>query len=138
MRVTPHEVHVNDVDFLDSIYNPPSRKRNKYLPNMKGLPLSESVGGALNWKLHRKRREALSPFFSHKKVLETEGLVREKVEQFCTHLDRALGSNGAVNLSDMYFALALEFVNQRHIQGRITLIVSLVLFKSTVSAGMIT
>ncbi|KAF2120489.1 cytochrome P450 [Lophiotrema nucula] len=112
VRVTPHEVHVNDVEFLDAIYNPPSRKRNKFLPNLKGLPLDESVGAARNWELHRKRREALNPFFSHKKVLETEGLIRGKVDRFCKNLDNGLKLGSVVNLSDMYFALALDVVQQ--------------------------
>lgn len=107
MRVTPWEVHVNDVEFLDAIYNPPSRKRNKYLPN-RGLRLDESMGAAPNWEVHRRRREALNPFFSHKKVLEAEGLIRDKVEQFGSHLDRAVKSKSVLNLSDMYFALAFE------------------------------
>lgn len=108
MRVAPNEVHVNDVDFLDPIYNPPSRKRNKYLPNLKGLPLDESMGAARNWEIHRKRREAINPFFSHKRVLETEGLIREKVDEFCQNLDQAVKSQSILNMSDTYFALALE------------------------------
>jgi hypothetical protein len=111
IRVGPNEIHVNDVEFLDQIYNPPSRKRNKYLPNLKGLPLDESVGAARNWEIHRKRREALNPFFSHKKVLETEGLIREKVDKFCQGLDQAISMDDVINLSDMYFALALEYAN---------------------------
>jgi hypothetical protein len=110
VRVAPNEVHVNDVEFLDQIYNPPSRKRSKYLPNLKGLPLDQSVGAATTWELHRKRREALNPFFSHKKVLETEGLIRQKVDRFSQNLDQAIRTDSVVNLSDLYFALALEYV----------------------------
>ena len=109
VRVSPHEVHVNDVEFLDPIYNPPSRKRNKYLPNLKGLPLDQSVGAAKNWEIHRKRRDALNPFFSHKRVLDTEELVHGKVQEFCGTLDDFIRSERILNLSDLYFALALEY-----------------------------
>jgi hypothetical protein len=110
VHVAPNEVHVNDVEFLDPIYNPPSRSRNKYLPNLKGLPLDQSVGAAKNWEIHRKRREALNPFFSHKRVLDTEALINGKVREFCCTLDDLAGSGRILNMSDMYFALALEYV----------------------------
>ena len=110
VRVSPWEVHVNDVDFLDSIYNPPSRKRNKFLPNLKGLPLDNSCGGAPDWQLHRMRREALNPFFSHKKVLETGDLIREKIDEVCSVVDGYLRSGEVLNFSDLSFALALEYV----------------------------
>ncbi|KAF2649416.1 cytochrome P450 [Lophiostoma macrostomum CBS 122681] len=112
IRIGPEEVHVNDVEFLDPIYNPPSRKRNKYMPNMQGLPLDRSVGSAEHWDVHRKRRDALSPFFSHKKVLDTETLIQEKVQEFCHTIDEFVGSERVLNLSDLNFALALDIVRK--------------------------
>ena len=110
IRVAPHEVHVNDVEYLDPIYNPTTRKRNKYLPNLKGLPLDQSMGAAKNWEIHRMRREAVNPFFSHAKVLNTEELLRVKIQEFCHTIDGFVGSGKSLNLSDLYFALALEYV----------------------------
>ena len=110
IRVSPHEVHVNDVEFLDPIYNPTTRKRNKYLPNLKGLPLDHSMGAAKNWEIHRMRREAVNPFFSHTKVVSMEHLLRNKVQEFCLTIDGFIGSDKTLNLSDLYFALSLEWV----------------------------
>ena len=67
-----------------------------------------SASGTIPHELHRKRREALNPFFSKKNVMALEPLIRKKVLQLCGHLE---ASQGPVNLYDLYYAFARECVN---------------------------
>lgn len=67
-----------------------------------------SVGGSIKHNLHRKRREALNPFFSKKSVTNLEPMITQKVEQLHQRLEYHLKHEKPVNLSDLYFAFAME------------------------------
>ena len=108
MRITPWEVHVNDVEFLDDIYAASFRRREKYAYQTRTLPVPLSVGGSLQHDLHRKRREALNPFFSKKSVVELGPMISRKVDVLCNRLEDHLSSQIPISLSDVYFAFSNE------------------------------
>lgn len=108
MRVTPWEIHVNDVELLDDIYAPSFRRRDKYAYQTRTLPVPLSLGGTVQHDLHRKRREALNPFFSRRSVQGLGPMICAKVELLCKRLDDHVKSQIPVNLSDVYFAFANE------------------------------
>jgi cytochrome P450 len=101
-------VHVDDVEFLDEIYAPSHRKREKYEFQLRTLPVPLSMGGSRTHDLHRRRREALNPFFSKKSVTGLESMINQKVEQLCCLIEAHQKNNAPVNLSDVYYAFALE------------------------------
>lgn len=108
MRITPWEIHVNNVEFLDDIYAPSFRRRDKYAYQLRTLPLPLSVGGTVQHDLHRRRREALNPFFSKKSVQSLQPMISAKVNVLRKRLDEHLNSHTPINLSDLYFAFANE------------------------------
>ena len=108
IRVTPWEVHINDVEFLDDIYAPSHRRREKYAFQLRTLPVPLSIGGSRTHDLHRRRREALNPFFSRNSVMSLESSINEKVEQLCRLMEDHQKENTPVNLSDVYYGFALE------------------------------
>ena len=69
-----------------------------------------SMGGSIKHDLHRKRREALNPFFSKKSVVGLESMIGQKVKQLCRLIEEHSRQQTPVNLSDVYFAFANEFV----------------------------
>lgn len=108
MRITPWEVHVNDVEFLDDIYAASYRRREKYAYQTRTLPVPLSVGGSIDHDLHRKRREALNPSFSKKSVQSLGPMISRKVDLLGKRLEDHLNSQTPINLSDVYFAFANE------------------------------
>ncbi|KAH6681450.1 cytochrome P450 [Halenospora varia] len=86
VRIAPREIHIKDPSFLDEIYAPASRKRDKYWFNQRAFKGLESVGATVKHELHRRRREALNPFFSTK-------------------------NQTPINLSDVYFGFAQDVVS---------------------------
>ncbi|KAL8747010.1 MAG: hypothetical protein Q9190_001050 [Brigantiaea leucoxantha] len=108
VRITPWEVHVNDVEFLDEIYAPSFRRRDKYAHQTKSLPVPLSVGGTLQHDLHRKRREALNPFFSKKSVQSLEPIITAKAAQLYELFHNHAKTGDPINLSDVYFAFSNE------------------------------
>ncbi|TVY84521.1 Cytochrome P450 monooxygenase sdnE [Lachnellula suecica] len=111
IRITPDEIHVNDVGFLDSVYAPSMSRRDKYPYQLKTLRIPGAIGATANHDLHRKRREALSPFFSRRNVLYLEPVITEKVEQLCRLIARHASEKTPVNLSDALFAFSNEYVS---------------------------
>ena len=108
VRVTPDEVHVNDVGFLDSVYAPSTTRRNKYEYQLRTLRVPGGVGTTASYDIHKKRREALVPFFSKKNVLHLEPLITKKVDQLCYLVKNHAKRNELVNLSDAFFAFSNE------------------------------
>ena len=108
LRVTPWEVHVKDVGFLDEIYASSSRNREKYSFQTRTLKVPLSMGGSIKHDLHRRRREAANPFFSKKGVIDLEPMIGQKVKQLCQLMDDRAEQRIPVNLSDVYFAFANE------------------------------
>lgn len=67
-----------------------------------------SVGGSIKHDLHRKRREALNPFFSKKSVTSLEPMITQKIQQLHQRFEYHIKQHTPINLSDTYFALAME------------------------------
>jgi len=110
IRITPDELHINDVGFLDSVYAPSSSRRDKYEWQLKTLRIPGGIGTAVSHDVHKKRREALGPFFSRRNVLYLEPLIAEKVEQLCELITKHAVEKTPVNLSDVFFGFSNEYV----------------------------
>ena len=109
IRVTPDEVHVNDITILDTIYTAPNvHRRDKDRAQLRGLDVGMSTSGTAAHDLHRKRRAELSPFFVTNSVTKLRPLIAAKVAYLCQHLDSAQLSGVPINLYDLYYALARE------------------------------
>lgn len=108
IRITPDEIHISDVGFLDTIYAPSSSSRDKYEYQLRSLRVPGGVGTTPSLEVHRKRREALSPFFSKRNVISLEPTITAKVQQLCQLLSRHASDQTPANLSDLFFAFSNE------------------------------
>lgn len=110
VRIAPNEVHIKDLGFLDTIYAPGTRRREK--EKARNLDVGLSIGGTANHDLHKKRREALNPFFSKKSVIGLGPMIADKVQELSARLEECMKQQTPVNLSDLYFAFAMDVVSQ--------------------------
>jgi len=110
IRITPDELHVNDVGFEDTVYAPATIRRDKYNYQLKSLRVPGGVGTTASYSVHKKRREALGPFFSRRNVLYLEPLITTKIEELCQLITRHAVAKTPVNLSDAFFAFSNEYV----------------------------
>ncbi|KAJ6006232.1 Cytochrome P450 [Penicillium sp. IBT 35674x] len=99
LRITPDEVHINDVGFLDTVY---AGWRDKYEYPLKALRVPGGVGATADAKLHKLRREALVPFFSKRNVLSLQHLITEKVDQLSNIIAKHAIEASQANLSDLF------------------------------------
>ncbi|KAJ5281486.1 cytochrome P450 [Penicillium angulare] len=105
LRITPDEIHINDVGFLDTVY---TGLRDKYEYPLRALRVPGGVGATADAKLHKLRREALVPFFSKRNVLSLQHLVTEKVNQLSEIVASHAKEESQINLSDLFFAFSNE------------------------------
>lgn len=105
VRISPHEVHINDADFYDEIYAGSTKKRDKwdFICNSHGVP--ESAFGTSNHDLHRMRRAALNPFFSKQKVRALQPKIENVVENLLSRFEGFAESKQPLPLSDAFAAL---------------------------------
>ena len=108
VRITPSELHINDVNFLDTVYAPSSARRDKYEYQLRALRTPRAVGTTSDYHLHKKRREALSPVFAKKHVISLEPLIKSKVDQLCQFVEEFAMKGSPANLSDAFFAFSTE------------------------------
>lgn len=108
IRITPDEVHVNDVGFLDTIYAPSMIRRDKYGHQLRSLRVPGGLGTTTDHDLHKVRRESLTPFFSKKNIQYMEGLITDKVDQLKQLISTHAARDTPVNLSDVFFAFSNE------------------------------
>ncbi|KAJ9363700.1 hypothetical protein DTO280E4_2290 [Paecilomyces variotii] len=107
LRITPDEIHINDIGFSDTVY---AGLRDKYEYPLRALRVPGGVGTTADARLHKLRREALVPFFSKRNVLSLQHLVTEKVNQLSNIIAKHAREASPVNLSDLFFAFSNDVV----------------------------
>ncbi|KUI62040.1 Trichodiene oxygenase [Cytospora mali] len=113
VRIGPNDVSISGPDFIDTIYAPGSgHKRDKDFEKNKALGINSSVGGSITHDLHRRRREALNPFFSHQRIGRLNPELADKVSQIETIFSKAKHNSEVLNLSDIYYAFCNDIVHQ--------------------------
>ncbi|PSR76355.1 cytochrome P450 [Coniella lustricola] len=113
IRITPDEVSICDPDFVDTIYAPgPDHKRDKDFQKTKALGINTSIGGSISHELHRKRREALNPFFSQQRISRLSPELADNITQIEAVFSRASSSSEVLNLSDIYYAFCNDIVHK--------------------------
>lgn len=105
IRISPHEVHINDADFYDEIYSGSVRKRNKweFVCNSHGVP--ESAFGTSSHELHRMRRAALNPFFSKQKIRGLQPKIEHVVDNLLARFEDFADTKQPLPMSDAFAAL---------------------------------
>jgi hypothetical protein len=64
VRISPHELHVNDPDFYDILFAGTHNKRDKPPTWSHAFSNIDSIFGTISHEKHRARRSALNPLFS--------------------------------------------------------------------------
>jgi cytochrome P450 len=87
VRISPHEVHISDPDFYETLYASSSTNRkDRWSWYTDGLGLPVSTLGTVEYNLHRRRRGAMSSFFSKQKVAKLQPAVEERAAKLAERL----------------------------------------------------
>ena len=112
VRINPHEVHIHDPEFFDTIYtqslgyDKPSAFQYRF-----GAP--HAAFSTPEHEIHRKRRAAMSTFFSKKSILQQSPSIQAKVDKLCSRLDNDYaGKDKVVVLNHLFTCYVADVVTK--------------------------
>ena len=107
VRISPHEVHISDPDFYETLYASSSTNRkDRWAWYTNGLGLPVSTLGTVETNIHRRRRAAMSPFFSKQKAAKLQPVVEERATKLMEKLARLAASGEVVPINYAFSAFA--------------------------------
>lgn len=89
IRISPNEVHLNDVDSYDKIYSIGTKftKDPCVYGTVEKTIKAPIIARILSNEEHKLRRVAINPFFSRRSVLGLEGVISVKANKLCDMLE---------------------------------------------------
>ncbi|MCJ1368214.1 hypothetical protein MMC16_007355 [Acarospora aff. strigata] len=112
IRINPYELHIADPDFYEQIYAGSNSPRDKYEWHQKAAQAHGAIGHTTDHKLHRVRKDALSPFFSKRSVKDREPNIKAKVNHLCTRVEEHYKAKKPVNLTVAYLAMCMDIITE--------------------------
>lgn len=86
IRITPNEIHIQDASFFETLYvKLGPLDKSKGLENRLCHPLA--ILSTPDRLVHRKRRKALDPFYTRRKVVEQVPVISEMLERICERME---------------------------------------------------
>jgi cytochrome P450 len=114
IRINPIHIHINDPSFYDEIHAGGARKRDRcswFMHARATGPKHNQLLQTMDHDLHRKRRQAMSPYFSKGSIQNLEPFIKKKVDLLILRLNQAYQSDDVVNLSYAYSALTMDVIS---------------------------
>ncbi|KAJ9195905.1 hypothetical protein DTO021D3_3521 [Paecilomyces variotii] len=108
IRINPDEIHINDPDYIDEVYNMGRVHKTPRLAEVFGP--HPAIISTQPHELHRLRRRAINPFFSKKAVAELIPAIQSPLDILCKRLDDASKTGETLNMKYMYAAVTMDII----------------------------
>ncbi|KAI0023441.1 cytochrome P450 [Xylariomycetidae sp. FL0641] len=112
IRISPHELHVNDPTFFDTLYNRQEGVWHKYDWSVDAFATKGATIWTADHTLHKNRRLPLSPFFSKAKVSNQQDMIMRHVQTLFSRLSGFAASQTTVDLGAAFTAFVRDVVNE--------------------------
>ena len=113
VRITPHELHINDPYFSDDLFSFKERfDRHKGVVQHFGMDFATVF--TVPYDSHKIRRGALAPFFGRNMVstLSNEDIIRRKVERLCCRIEEYCELKQPMNLGLALKCLVTDVISE--------------------------
>lgn len=107
VRISPHELHVNDPEFYNTIYRQDGRW-NRYAFAWDAWGAEGPTIHTVDHDRHRARRQPIASYFSKSKVSSRHGMIQKHVEKLCGRLTEAAGTGETIDLGAAVTALVRD------------------------------
>ena len=112
VRINPFELHINDPEYYEMVYAGPTRNTDKWHWSAKMFGPGDSGFATVPHDLHRRRRAALSPFFSKRSIYNFESVIQSSANQLCSRLAEVEKSGGYLQLEHAWSALTADIITE--------------------------
>ena len=111
IRISPTELHINDPDYYDSLYNRAGRwEKSPYYVNSFGNLVAGF--GTVDHDLHRLRRGAIDRFFSKQKVAVLQPVIQRLADKLCMKLEKMRGTDEFVPIECAFDAFTMDVITE--------------------------
>lgn len=111
IRISPTELHINDPDYYDKLYNREGKwEKNPFYVNSFGNTVSGF--GTVGHDLHRLRRAAINPFFSKQKVTALQPVIQRLVDKLCNKFEKIRGTDEVVPIECAFDAFTMDVITE--------------------------
>lgn len=111
IRISPSELHINDPDYYDSLYNREGKwDKNPFYTDSFGN--SVSGFGTVNHDLHRMRRAAINPFFSKQKVTALQPVIQGLADKLCAKFEKCRGTDEVIPFECAFDAFTMDVITE--------------------------
>lgn len=109
VRINPNEVHIDDPEFYGRLY-----ATGKPYDKLEGLQYRFNIPGATfstpRKDLHAKRRSAIEPFFSKRKVSQFSTTIQATLQQMLSRLNSKHNDSSPLELNKLWAALTADII----------------------------
>ncbi|KAL5041487.1 hypothetical protein BDW71DRAFT_217824 [Aspergillus fruticulosus] len=109
VRISPHELHINDPDFYEVLYSHHS-PRNKYEYFTKQFGVTRTMVHTVDHYHHRLLRSNMNPYFSTTRVRKQEPAIQSLVDKLCERLLAYKDTGTPINLQHALTCFATDVV----------------------------
>ncbi|KAF7930612.1 uncharacterized protein EAE98_005012 [Botrytis deweyae] len=111
IRINPNEVHIDDPDFFEEVFNQSNGRTQKPINVAEAFGPYPATIGTQDHEHHRIRRNALNPFFSKKSINDLVSRIQRPILILCDRLEEASKSGVTLNMKYFYAAVTLDIIN---------------------------
>lgn len=111
VRINPHHVHINDIEFYDTIYAPGGTKHPRNKIRWMAMDL-DNMFDTFDAALHRKRRAAVASPFSKQSIRALEPAIANIIDQVIARLEKIAGTGSIVGIHSIWNSLTQEVIGQ--------------------------
>jgi cytochrome P450 len=112
IRISPHELHVNDPAFFDVLYKKQDGTTHKYDWSVDAFATKGAVIWTADHNLHKGRRQPIAPYFSKVRVSNQEDMIMKHVNRLFDRLGGFATSKDSVDLGAAFTAFVRDVVNE--------------------------
>lgn len=112
IRISPHELHVNDPDFYDTLFTGAPSKRDKPPTWSHAFGGGDSAFGTIAHERHRLRRNAVTPFFSTASLRKLEPLIQDNISRLLAVFRRYQSTGEILPIRPAFSALTSDVITE--------------------------
>jgi hypothetical protein len=112
IRISPHELHVNDPDFYDILFTGAPSKRDKPPTWSHAFGGGDSAFGTISHERHRLRRNAITPFFSTASLRKLEPLIQDNISRLLAVFRRYQSTGEILPIRPAFSALTSDVITE--------------------------
>lgn len=111
IRITPHELHIDDPDYYATLYERAGR-RDKYSYFSGRFGYASDLFSTIDHDVHRMRRKPVAPMFSAKRISGFQPVIRAKVDKLCGKIEAYIKDGKTLNFRRAWMALTTDVITE--------------------------